>query len=48
MAVLEGCPRLELLLILWASFYVDLYEAARIPHVYVRFLIGQYRDYWAN
>lgn len=30
-------------------FYVDLYEAAWIPHVYdVHFVIEQYRDYWAN
>ncbi|KAJ7807456.1 hypothetical protein B0H13DRAFT_2153713 [Mycena leptocephala] len=49
MRVLKQSPRLELLLIMWSAFYVNPYQAARIPHVYdVRFVIGQYSDYWAK
>ncbi|KAJ7933442.1 hypothetical protein B0H13DRAFT_2262881 [Mycena leptocephala] len=49
MRLLEESSRLGLLLILWPSFHANLYRAAQIPHVYdVRFVIGQYHNYWAS
>ncbi|KAJ7807332.1 hypothetical protein B0H13DRAFT_1929102 [Mycena leptocephala] len=45
LTVLAKCPRLELLLVLWQ--FSNPYKLARFPFVYdVRFVIGQYNDYW--
>ncbi|KAJ7807455.1 hypothetical protein B0H13DRAFT_2483537 [Mycena leptocephala] len=49
--VLEICPRLVLLLVMWASYAFEksLYAAARVPCVYdVRFVIGMYKHYWQD
>lgn len=49
LGLLEQCPRLELLIMLWPQFYDDLYEEAQEPRVYdVRFVIGLLEDYWKD
>ncbi|KAJ7830295.1 hypothetical protein B0H14DRAFT_1197785 [Mycena olivaceomarginata] len=47
--VLEECARLQQLLVLWPFFDADRYLLAQTPHAYdIRFVIGQYNDYWGE
>ncbi|KAK6967084.1 tyrosinase central domain-containing protein [Favolaschia claudopus] len=49
LAMLEKCPRLRLLLVLWGTFEEDRYQLERQPRRYdVRFVIGQYMNYWSD
>ncbi|KAJ7488322.1 hypothetical protein FB451DRAFT_735379 [Mycena latifolia] len=47
--LLEQCPQLRLLLILWPVWFHELYEQAQIPRAYdVRFVIGLLDDCWKD
>ncbi|KAJ6484638.1 hypothetical protein C8R45DRAFT_998871 [Mycena sanguinolenta] len=47
--LLEQCPRLQLLLLLWPRSCADLYEQTLVHGVYdVRFVIGLLDDYWKD
>jgi hypothetical protein len=49
LGLLEQCPMLELLIMLWFQFYDDLYEEAQEPHVDdVRFVTGLLEDHWKD
>ncbi|KAF8186066.1 hypothetical protein K438DRAFT_1835993 [Mycena galopus ATCC 62051] len=49
LALLEQCPRLQLLLLLWPRLCYGLYEQILVPSVYdPRFVIDVLDDYWKD